>query len=83
MYLPYEVYISSLFKFKGIGTMAYGPLACGVLTGKYDDGIPLHTRASLKVSKTSIQHSELRIKYYMMNHYYYDYRATDGSKRKY
>jgi aryl-alcohol dehydrogenase-like predicted oxidoreductase len=29
--------------------MAYGALACGILTGKYDDGIPVHSRASLKV----------------------------------
>jgi potassium voltage-gated channel Shaker-related subfamily A beta protein 2 len=33
----------------GIGTMTWSPLACGILTGKYDDGvIPMHTRASLK-----------------------------------
>lgn len=37
--------------FIGIGTMTWSPLACGILTGKYDDGIPLHSRASLKVKK--------------------------------
>lgn len=30
--------------------MTWSPLACGILTGKYDDGIPLHSRASLKVN---------------------------------
>ena len=28
--------------------MTWSPLACGILTGKYEDGIPLHSRASLK-----------------------------------
>ena len=33
--------------------MTWSPLACGLLTGKYEDGIPLHSRAALKVkSKT-------------------------------
>ncbi len=35
--------------FIGIGTMTWSPLACGLLTGKYDDGVPLHSRAALKV----------------------------------
>jgi aryl-alcohol dehydrogenase-like predicted oxidoreductase len=29
--------------------MTWSPLACGLLTGKYDDGVPLHSRAALKV----------------------------------
>jgi potassium voltage-gated channel Shaker-related subfamily A beta protein 2 len=28
--------------------MTWSPLACGLLTGKYDDGVPLHSRAALK-----------------------------------
>ena len=32
----------------GIGTMTWSPLACGLLTGKYDDGVPLHSRSSIK-----------------------------------
>ncbi|CAF5164839.1 unnamed protein product, partial [Rotaria magnacalcarata] len=24
------------------------PLACGLLTGKYEDGVPLHSRAAIK-----------------------------------
>ncbi len=35
----------------GIGTMTWSPLACGLLTGKYDDGVPLHSRAALKVMR--------------------------------
>ncbi|XP_074654301.1 voltage-gated potassium channel subunit beta-2-like isoform X4 [Tubulanus polymorphus] len=31
-----------------IGTMTWSPLACGILTGKYDDGIPIYSRAALK-----------------------------------
>ena len=33
----------------GIGTMTYGSLGCGIYTGKYEDGIPVNSRASLKV----------------------------------
>jgi aryl-alcohol dehydrogenase-like predicted oxidoreductase len=29
--------------------MTWSPLACGLLTGKYEDGVPLHSRAALKV----------------------------------
>lgn len=32
----------------GIGTMTYGSLGCGIYTGKYEDGIPVNSRASLK-----------------------------------
>ena len=35
----------------GIGTMTWSPLACGLLSGKYDDGVPLHSRAALKVTR--------------------------------
>lgn len=33
--------------------MTWSPLACGLLTGKYDDGVPLHSRAALKVKTKS------------------------------
>ena len=33
----------------GIGTVIWSPLASGILTGKYDDGIPIYSRAALKV----------------------------------
>lgn len=35
----------------GIGTMTWSPLACGILTGKYETGIPVQSRAALKVNK--------------------------------
>lgn len=43
-----EVNLPELHNKIGIGTISYGALACGILTGKYEDGIPLHSRASLK-----------------------------------
>ena len=33
----------------GLGCMSWSPLACGVLSGKYDDGIPIYSRAAIKV----------------------------------
>lgn len=33
----------------GIGTMTWSPLAGGILSGKYDDGVPIYSRAALKV----------------------------------
>lgn len=29
--------------------MTWSPLACGIISGKYDSGVPSHSRASLKV----------------------------------
>lgn len=43
-----ELYLPELYHKIGIGTMTWSPLACGFLSGKYDDGIPLVSRASLK-----------------------------------
>jgi voltage-dependent potassium channel beta subunit len=37
-----------LYKEIGLGTTIYSPLASGILTGKYSDGIPQGTRATLK-----------------------------------
>lgn len=34
----------------GVGAMTWSPLACGIVSGKYDGGIPPYSRASLKVS---------------------------------
>lgn len=33
----------------GVGAMTWSPLACGIITGKYDNGIPDSSRASMKV----------------------------------
>ncbi|KAM9752441.1 voltage-gated potassium channel subunit beta-2-like isoform 1-T1 [Menidia menidia] len=43
-----EVQLPDLFHKIGIGAMTWSPLACGVISGKYDSGIPPYTRASLK-----------------------------------
>ncbi|NWY00450.1 KCAB2 protein, partial [Nothoprocta ornata] len=32
----------------GVGAMTWSPLACGIISGKYDGGIPPYSRASLK-----------------------------------
>lgn len=39
-----------LYFILGIGTLTWSPLAGGILTGKYDDGVPIYSRAALKVS---------------------------------
>jgi potassium voltage-gated channel Shaker-related subfamily A beta protein 2 len=41
-----------IFFFKGVGTITWSPLAGGILTGKYDDGVPIYSRAALKVCMT-------------------------------
>lgn len=33
----------------GVGAMTWSPLACGIISGKYDSGVPAYSRASLKV----------------------------------
>ncbi|TKS76911.1 Voltage-gated potassium channel subunit beta-2 [Collichthys lucidus] len=43
-----EVQLPDLFHKIGIGAMTWSPLACGIISGKYDSGIPPHSRASLK-----------------------------------
>lgn len=35
----------------GVGAMTWSPLACGIVSGKYDSGIPPYSRASLKVKR--------------------------------
>jgi voltage-dependent potassium channel beta subunit len=43
-----EVEYARLYDELGIGTTIWSPLASGLLTGKYNDGIPKDSRASLK-----------------------------------
>ncbi|CAF1433760.1 unnamed protein product [Adineta ricciae] len=43
-----EVHLPEIYHKIGIGTMTWSPLACGLLSGKYDDGVPIHSRAALK-----------------------------------
>ncbi len=42
-----EVELAPLIEQEGLGTTTWSPLASGLLTGKYNDGIPEGTRASL------------------------------------
>uniref|UniRef100_A0A8C6Z4F0 Voltage-gated potassium channel subunit beta-1 n=1 Tax=Nothoprocta perdicaria TaxID=30464 RepID=A0A8C6Z4F0_NOTPE len=43
-----EVQLPELFHKIGVGAMTWSPLACGIISGKYDGGIPPYSRASLK-----------------------------------
>uniref|UniRef100_A0A8B9PK01 Voltage-gated potassium channel subunit beta-2 n=1 Tax=Apteryx owenii TaxID=8824 RepID=A0A8B9PK01_APTOW len=43
-----EVQLPELFHKIGVGAMTWSPLACGIVSGKYDGGIPPYSRASLK-----------------------------------
>lgn len=38
-----------VFVFSGVGAMTWSPLACGIISGKYDGRVPPYSRASLKV----------------------------------
>ncbi len=43
----FEVEYGRLYEEIGLGTTIWSPLASGILTGKYNDGLPDNTRASL------------------------------------
>jgi len=43
-----ELQMPELFHKIGLGCMTWSPMACGFLSGKYDDGIPIYSRAALK-----------------------------------
>ncbi|XP_075926319.1 voltage-gated potassium channel subunit beta-1 isoform X1 [Petromyzon marinus] len=43
-----EMQLPELYHKIGVGAMTWSPLACGLLTGKYEDGIPNSCRAGLK-----------------------------------
>jgi voltage-dependent potassium channel beta subunit len=43
----FEVELASLYETMGLGTTIWSPLASGLLTGKYNDGIPADSRATL------------------------------------
>lgn len=42
-----EMELAHLYEMMGLGTTIWSPLGSGVLTGKYNDGIPADSRASL------------------------------------
>lgn len=37
----------------GVGVVSWSPLACGIITGKYENGVPESSRASMKVQVVS------------------------------
>uniref|UniRef100_UPI00398ED811 voltage-gated potassium channel subunit beta-1a isoform X1 n=1 Tax=Pristiophorus japonicus TaxID=55135 RepID=UPI00398ED811 len=43
-----EVQLPELYHKIGVGAMTWSPLACGIISGKYDIGVPDSSRASLK-----------------------------------
>ncbi|XP_064610710.1 voltage-gated potassium channel subunit beta-2-like isoform X2 [Liolophura sinensis] len=43
-----ELQMPELYHKIGIGTITWSPLACGILSGKYDDGVPIYSRAAMK-----------------------------------
>ncbi|XP_029028620.1 voltage-gated potassium channel subunit beta-2 isoform X2 [Betta splendens] len=43
-----EVQLPELYHKIGVGAMTWSPLACGLITGKYSDGVPECSRASMK-----------------------------------
>ncbi|XP_068164163.1 voltage-gated potassium channel subunit beta-2-like isoform X2 [Antennarius striatus] len=43
-----ELLLPELYHKIGVGTMTWSPLACGLLTGKYNEGVPDGSRATIK-----------------------------------
>lgn len=43
-----ETELPDLFKKINLGIMTWSPLACGIISGKYSEGIPNHSRADIK-----------------------------------
>uniref|UniRef100_A0A8C9GXP3 Voltage-gated potassium channel subunit beta-2 n=1 Tax=Piliocolobus tephrosceles TaxID=591936 RepID=A0A8C9GXP3_9PRIM len=59
-----EVQLPELFHKIGVGAMTWSPLACGIVSGKYDSGVPPYSRASLKmgaVAKLWAEEGELQL----------------------
>lgn len=60
----------------GVGAMTWSPLACGIITGKYENGIPESSRASMKVSVRVRQNkATVRIRFKAV---IYDLRTSGG-----
>uniref|UniRef100_A0A8C1RM15 Voltage-gated potassium channel subunit beta-1 n=1 Tax=Cyprinus carpio TaxID=7962 RepID=A0A8C1RM15_CYPCA len=49
-----EMQLPELYHKIGVGVVSWSPLACGIITGKYENGIPESSRASLKWLKEKI-----------------------------
>uniref|UniRef100_A0A3B3I3H0 Potassium voltage-gated channel subfamily A regulatory beta subunit 3 n=1 Tax=Oryzias latipes TaxID=8090 RepID=A0A3B3I3H0_ORYLA len=54
-----EVQLPELYHKIGVGAMTWSPLACGLITGKYSDGVPESSRAAMKVSLIELTRSFL------------------------
>lgn len=50
MLVLFQSYIYPCTSPSGVGAMTWSPLACGLITGKYSDGVPECSRAAMKVS---------------------------------
>ncbi|XP_037794615.1 voltage-gated potassium channel subunit beta-2-like isoform X4 [Penaeus monodon] len=48
-----ELYLPEIYNKIGVGTMAWSPLAIGLISSKMDDGMPVFTRQSFKKKYTS------------------------------
>uniref|UniRef100_A0A8B9H887 Potassium voltage-gated channel, shaker-related subfamily, beta member 1 b n=1 Tax=Astyanax mexicanus TaxID=7994 RepID=A0A8B9H887_ASTMX len=43
-----EVQMPELYHKIGVGVVSWSPLACGIITGKYENGVPESSRAAMK-----------------------------------
>ncbi|KAK3513297.1 hypothetical protein QTP70_009784 [Hemibagrus guttatus] len=43
-----EVQLPELYHKIGVGVVSWSPLACGIITGKYENGVPESSRAAMK-----------------------------------
>uniref|UniRef100_A0A3Q3X9P0 Voltage-gated potassium channel subunit beta-1 n=1 Tax=Mola mola TaxID=94237 RepID=A0A3Q3X9P0_MOLML len=43
-----EIQLPELYHKIGVGVVSWSPLACGIITGKYENGVPESSRASMK-----------------------------------
>lgn len=50
----------------GVGVVSWSPLACGIITGKYENGVPESSRASMKVQGLLVLSGSL----FFFNFYY-------------
>ena len=68
-----EIEYSELFKNEKMGTTIWSPLASGLLTGKYINGMPVNTRTSLKnykFIKDSFESEEYKVRHQKVEELY-------------
>ena len=68
-----ETEYSELFKNEKMGTTIWSPLASGLLTGKYINGMPVNTRTSLKnykFIKDSFESEEYKVRHQKVEELY-------------